>query len=235
MRQHRPRLRLVLVTLLALASLGALVVAHPRLSATVWSRGDDLALAVAWFVAVTASAWLFVATGACLLALGLARPRLAGRLASTLPFGIRRLVEVAIVGSCLAIPALPAPALGPPRVSAVVVDDQPVVRAPETSVPTTPAPTTLVPAPIPRPDPAPATGPTPSELPPYVVVRAGDSLWLIARASLMRVSGTRPDDTAIARYWHAVIAANRSTLRSGNPGLIFPGEIVALPRPSGVS
>jgi hypothetical protein len=239
-RPQRPRLRLVLVTLVALASLGALVVARPQLSGTFWSRGDDLALAVAWFVAVTASAWLFVATGACLLALGFARPRLARRLAPTLPFGIRRLVEVAIVGSCLAIPALPAPALGPPRVSAVVVDDQPVVRAPETSmpttlVPTTPAPTTPAPAANPRPDPPPAAVTTPSELPQHVVVRAGDSLWLIARASLTQVSGTRPDDTDVARYWHAVIAANRSTLRSGDPGLIFPGEIIALPCPSTVS
>jgi hypothetical protein len=252
-RQHRARLRLVLVTLFALASLGALVVARPRLSGTFWSRGDDLALAVAWFVAVTASAWLFVATGACLVALGFARPRLARRLASPLPAGIRRLVEVAIVGSCLAIPALPAPALGPPRLAAAVVNDQPVVRAPEASkpntilpttvvpttvVPTTALPTTagpVVPAPMPRPDPAPSAGPAPSELPPHVVVRPGDNLWLIARASLAHVSATRPDDTDVARYWLAVIAANRSTLRSGNPSLIFPGEIVALPRPFRVS
>lgn len=253
MRQHRARLRLVLVTFFALASLGALVGTRPVLSGTVWSRGDDLALAVAWFVGVTASAWLFVATGSCLVALGFARPRLARRLASTLPVGIRRLVEVAIVGSCLTIPALPAPALDPPRLTAAVVTDQPVVRAPEasrpnttlpstpmptTTVPTTTGPTTagpVVPAPMPRPDPAPSAGPSPSELPSHVVVRAGDNLWLIARASLTHVSATRPDDTDVARYWLAVIAANRSTLRSGNPSLIFPGEIVALPRPFRVS
>jgi nucleoid-associated protein YgaU len=237
-RQHRARLRLVLVTLFALASLGALVVARPRLSGTFWSRGDDLALAVAWFVAVAASVWLFVATGASLVALGFARPRLARRFASTLPVGIRRMVEVAIVGSCLTLPALPAPALGPPRLAAAVVSDQPVVRAPETSQPNTTLPTTVapaVPAPMPRPDPAPSAGPAPSELPPHVVVRAGDSLWLIARASLAHVSATRPDDTDVARYWLAVVAANRSTLRSGNPSLIFPGEIVALPRPFRVS
>jgi nucleoid-associated protein YgaU len=88
---------------------------------------------------------------------------------------------------------------------------------------------------MPRPDPAPSARPAPSELPPHVVVRAGDNLWLIARASLARVSTTRPDDADVARYWLAVIAANRSTLRSGNPSLIFPGEIVALPRPFRVS
>ena len=79
----------------------------------------------------------------------LARPRLARRLAPTLPFGIRRLVEVAIVGSCLGITALPSPALGPARIAAVVIDE-PVVRAPEVPVPVTPAPPTpapVVPAP----------------------------------------------------------------------------------------
>ena len=223
MHPERPRLRLVLVTFLALASLGALVVARPALTGTPWSRGDDLAIAVAWLVAVAASAWLFVATGACVVALGFARPRLARRLAPTLPFGIRRLVEVAIVGSCLGITALPAPALGPARIAAVVVDE-PVVRAPEVPVPATPAP----------PTPAPVV-PAPTEIDEHVVVRAGDSLWLIARASLTRISGSCPDDTDVARYWRAVIAANRSTLRSGNPSLIFPGEIVALPDPRAVS
>jgi hypothetical protein len=62
-----------------------------------------------------------------------------------------------------------------------------------------------------------------------VVVRPGDNLWVIARAELGRRTGTTPDDGEVARYWHAVVDANRTTLRSGNPSLIFPGEIVALP------
>ena len=218
MRPQRPRLRLLLVSLLSLASLGALAVARPPLTGTVWSHGDDLALATAWIIASIASAWLFLATGACVLALGFARPRLARRLVPVLPLGIRRLVEVAIVGSCLTIPALSTPALAHPHIAAVVVDDQPVVRSP-----------------IPRPDPLTDVAPTPSPLPQHVVVHADDSLWLIARASLIRVVGTQPGDIEVARYWRAVIAANRSTLRSGDPSLIFPGEIVSLPRPSTVS
>jgi nucleoid-associated protein YgaU len=63
----------------------------------------------------------------------------------------------------------------------------------------------------------------------HVVVR-GDNLWLIARAEVGRVSGTdQPADTQIALYWRRVIAANRTTLRSGDPSLIFPGELVQLP------
>jgi nucleoid-associated protein YgaU len=62
-------------------------------------------------------------------------------------------------------------------------------------------------------------------------VRTGDNLWRIARAELVRRGNVRPDDTTIARYWEAVIATNRTVLRSGNPNLIFPGELVALPEP----
>jgi len=62
------------------------------------------------------------------------------------------------------------------------------------------------------------------------VVRSGDNLWRIARAEVIRTSGVpRPVDTLIAPYWRRVIAANRATLRSGDPSLIFPGEVVTLP------
>ena len=67
-------------------------------------------------------------------------------------------------------------------------------------------------------------------------MRAGDNLWLIARAALERTSTARVDDADVARYWRTVIGANRSTLRSGDPSLVFPGEIVTLPpAPRGVS
>jgi nucleoid-associated protein YgaU len=216
---RRPRLRLACVTLFALASLGALLAARPPLSGAVWSRGNDLALAVAWLVAVAACAWLFVLSAGCAVSLGCSRPALARRLAPALPAGIRKLVEVALVGSCIALPALPAAAAAPPRV-AVVVDDQPVVRAPEAAPPVAPARSVAPPAPV-----APAR----------VVVRVGDNLWLIARTALSGPSGRRPSEAEVARYWHEVIGANRSTLRSGDPSIIFPGEIVALPTPTSVS
>ena len=229
---------LITATALTALALGALVPMRPHLDAATWVRGDDLALAVAWIIAVAASAWLFVATGACVLALRLGRPRVARRLAPTLPAGIRRLVEVAIVASCVALPALPAlPASAAPATP--VVADQPVVRAPA------PAPVTIS-TPATNPTPAattapaftPEAAPTPKPATPapvsaprqdHVVVRAGDNLWLIARAAVTRMAGANPTDAEVAHYWRAVIAANRSTLRSGNPSLIFPGEIVALP------
>jgi nucleoid-associated protein YgaU len=59
---------------------------------------------------------------------------------------------------------------------------------------------------------------------------AGDNLWQIARAEVIRAGGAdRPADAQIAPYWQRVVEANRSTLRSGDPSLIFPGEVVTLP------
>ncbi|HEV7524242.1 MAG TPA: hypothetical protein VGP92_04715 [Acidimicrobiia bacterium] len=219
---RRPRLRLALVMLLALAAVGALVAVRPPVTDALWSHGDDLTLAVAWTLALAASAWLVLAAGACLLALGFARPQLARRLAPLLPVGLRRLVEVAIVSACIAVPALPASATDPPPTTTLVLADLPVVRA-VAAVERAPEP---APAPTPR-----ASAPVADR----VVVRPGDNLWLIARAALARADGARPADSETAHYWRAVVAANRSTLRSGDPSLIFVGEIVTLPPPATVS
>jgi hypothetical protein len=133
----------------------------------------------------------------------------------------------------------PRPAPKVPRPTADRAD------SPSTALPRRPAPTTTttVPAP-PRAADAPGAPPptadasTPKSAPApaapevhrgRVVVRPGDNLWVIARDALVRTAGASPDDARIARYWHAVIEANRSTLRSGNPALVFPGEIVTLP------
>lgn len=66
------------------------------------------------------------------------------------------------------------------------------------------------------------------EVPPTHVVAVGDSLWSIAERHMATV---RPDASGqeIARFWGAVVDTNRSSLRSGDPDLIFPGEIVTLP------
>jgi hypothetical protein len=219
MHRTRPRLQLLLVALLAVVSLLALVVARPAFGADPWNRGLDIALIAAWVVAFAASAWLLIATAICVVALGLDRPSVARRLAPALPSHLRRLVEVAIAGSFIAYPALtalPAHAAGPALVPTVVVADVPVLRAPAT----------------PEPAARPARPPVASG---RVVVRAGDNLWAIARTSLARISGRTPTEREVARYWLTVIAANRSTLRSGDPSLIFPGEIVTLPPPTAVS
>ncbi len=62
----------------------------------------------------------------------------------------------------------------------------------------------------------------------YTVV-VGDNLWEISATRLETVLGTPPTEAEIRQYWQAVIAANRPTLRSGDPNLIYPGELVTLP------
>ncbi|MCU1429976.1 MAG: hypothetical protein JWL83_3976 [Actinomycetia bacterium] len=62
----------------------------------------------------------------------------------------------------------------------------------------------------------------------YTVV-PGDNLWHIAAARLAAANRRVPTDEEIAPYWQRVVAANRSTLRSGDPNLIFAGELVTLP------
>jgi hypothetical protein len=100
--------------------------------------------------------------------------------------------------------------------------------APSVSRPTRPPPAASGPtAPHAVPSPTPVAEPTRARV--HVVV-PGDNLWQIARVEIMRVSGSdHVDDAQVAPYWQRVIAANRSTLRSGDPSLIFAGEVVTLP------
>ena len=55
-------------------------------------------------------------------------------------------------------------------------------------------------------------------------VTAGDNLWKIAAAHT-------PDDEPVGPYWRRLIAANEGRLLSGDPDLIYPGEILVLPAP----
>ncbi len=60
-----------------------------------------------------------------------------------------------------------------------------------------------------------------------VTVEAGDHLWRISARHLVDAKSATP----IAPYWRKVIDLNLSALRSGDPDLIYPGEIVVLPQP----
>jgi nucleoid-associated protein YgaU len=60
-------------------------------------------------------------------------------------------------------------------------------------------------------------------------VEVGESLWSIAEHRLRVTTGTPPPDAATATYWVELIAANRPRLISGDPDLIYPGEVLVLP------
>jgi hypothetical protein len=71
-----------------------------------------------------------------------------------------------------------------------------------------------------------------------VVVSPGDDLWSLSADALARATGRASDtlrDDEIGSYWIAVCDANRSSLRSGDVNVVYPGEVVVLPPPRGVS
>ena len=106
----------------------------------------------------------------------------------------------------------------------------PVETAPVPSPPPTNAP--LVPPVVPIAPPAPATPPpSPTAGATHTVAR-GEHLWSIAARQVATATEKPPADFTpvdIAPYWLRVIEVNRPRLRSGNPNLVFPGEVVELP------
>ncbi len=61
--------------------------------------------------------------------------------------------------------------------------------------------------------------------PDTVVVEKGDHLWKISARHL----DEQANNGEIAPYWRRVVEVNTPQLRSGDPDLIYPGEIVQLP------
>lgn len=62
-----------------------------------------------------------------------------------------------------------------------------------------------------------------------VVVAPGDHMWGLAKAHLGDAIGRSPTNAEISPYWRRVVEANRDRIRSGDPDLIFPGEVLILP------
>lgn len=67
--------------------------------------------------------------------------------------------------------------------------------------------------------------PVPEASPREVVVARGDHLWKISERHL----DTTSPGSKVAPYWLEVIELNRPHIRSGDPDLIFPGEVILLP------
>lgn len=58
-----------------------------------------------------------------------------------------------------------------------------------------------------------------------VVVERGDHLWKISERHVEH----RSPGLRVAPYWLKVIEVNTPSLRSGDPDLIYPGEVIRLP------
>ncbi|MEX2256168.1 MAG: hypothetical protein WEC34_12075, partial [Acidimicrobiia bacterium] len=82
--------------------------------------------------------------------------------------------------------------------------------------------------------------PTPAAAPPAPVaaaatrtIAAGEHLWSIAAEQVARASGRAPTELAptdVAPYWTRLCMLNVGRLRSGNPSLVYTGEVLELPQ-----
>ncbi|MGH8915058.1 MAG: LysM peptidoglycan-binding domain-containing protein [Acidimicrobiia bacterium] len=62
-----------------------------------------------------------------------------------------------------------------------------------------------------------------------VLVADGDHLWKISQNRIEQVMGRVAEPDEVASYWRLVIEVNRDQLISGDPDLIYPGEVISLP------
>jgi hypothetical protein len=204
----------------------------------------ELALAAALrLVGLAAGYWLAMSTALYLGALALDLPAASvGWL--TLP-GIRRLAEGVSARALVAMLAAPLPLADPvdPLYVPVPAGDPPPTVA-TTAPPLTT--TSTGPAPSPSASPRPPSPPAPNLMPPFlepaaaspaaapsieVEVQPGDNMWRLAESHLALTLGRPPSSSEVAPYWRRVVEANRGLIRSGNPDLIFPGEVLVLPAP----
>ena len=153
---------------------------------------------------------------------------------------LRRLIDGVVTGALVAsmgVPASAASSLAPGYVP-LPAGDRPadatltgIDNPPDIPVEEDPA----VPTPSLPPNPVPSVIGPPFTAHPLngaeiqVVVRSGDHLWGLAERRLIEVQGRGVSDSEVALYWLTVIAANLPRIRSADPDLIYPGEVLVLP------
>jgi len=188
----------------------------------------DAVIAVLRWVALVGAWWLLAGTLLYLVAAATRVPAAvrAVRWAALPP--VRRVVDAAfvvtVVGGAVLAPvsahAIPS-ATGSPRTTLVRdgragdLTSLPPQAAPAPPVPPAPtAPVTVIAAEV------------------QVTVAPGDDLWELSAHRVAAVRGRSRDEVAdaeIAPYWLTVCERNRGTLASGDPNVLFPGEVVTLP------
>jgi nucleoid-associated protein YgaU len=144
--------------------------------------------------------------------------------AATTPSAIRRaagrITVVAVAASTMAGPAAAAVGSTRPVISAPDPIDARVVEAPSDPWQVDPG---FLPVTVRR------SPPIAAERSSRVEVRSGDTLWGLAERQLATRLGRPPATGEIASYCRTLVAANLPGLRSGDPDLIHPGEIIVLP------
>jgi resuscitation-promoting factor RpfA len=229
--------------------------AIPRQDFGRWLRetpSEDVLLAGIRLAALVAAWWL-LATTLIYVAARLAHLHGTARAIgwATLP-AVRRWADRAVAVSIVAVsafaltrsaaadPSPPTNAAPPPVVvdldhrdrSSTAHGPAPTARTGRSS--SAPSPTVL-----PSPQSAPATPPAAPATPPptsfaggHHVITPGEHLWSIAARHLAAGTSRSSADLIaadIAPYWRRVVQHNRSRLRSRNPNLVYPGEVIELP------
>jgi nucleoid-associated protein YgaU len=180
---------------------------------------EDAVVALVRAAAIATAAYL-LATTALYVAASLTRVPALIRGASlvTLP-GLRRVVDGALAATIVVAPTSLAFGASP-----VAAQSAPVIAhaySPSPAGDTGPIY-----------EPTPAGGEAPARPAATHVVRRGDSLWMIATEHLAAARGVPADavpQLEVAEAWRAIVNLNVSSLSSGDPNLIYPGEIVQLP------
>ena len=203
---------------------------------------EDVLLAGLRLAALVAAWWLL---GSTLLYVGARVTRMHGAARAlswaTLPV-VRRWADRAAAVSILAASTLgaarPAGAEPPPTTtapSAVVVDVDHRDRSTRPDLPpatTSPPPGGTRPPVVPIAPFTPAPAPTAPGAEGTHTVTAGEHLWSIAAAAVAARTGRSAEDLSpadIASFWVRLVERNRARVRSGNPSLVYPGEVLELP------
>lgn len=223
-----------LIWLLQLGNLPWLRIDWSNLS--IWLRvtpAEHALAAMVWLAALGCAIWLAVST---LLYLAAGASRVPALIRSigwmTLP-AIRKVSE----GALAALLVTSTIAAGPVRAQApspvvVVVDEGDALLPPgfvglgrEMIEGAGPQAETRVP-PLPT---LPHEANPPGVAPVLVTVQTGDNLWALSRRHLTDLLDRHPTNQEIAPYWRQVIAHNQPHLISGDPDLIYAGEVIEMP------
>src|SRR5262245_27041663 len=108
----------------------ALLALRPATHGTPWAwNGDDVARIVCWTIALVASLWLAVVSLACAVAVRRRADERARRVATFAPACVRRMVEAALLVTCVAGTAPAAHAATSPAPAVVNVGPDGVVAS----------------------------------------------------------------------------------------------------------
>jgi hypothetical protein len=200
---------------------------------------DALVAGLRW-VALVGAWWLLAGTVVYVVAAATRVPA-AVRAVRWVAFPVvRRVVDAAfvatVIGGAVVAPAPAGARAADPPPTTLVRDGRRHDLASLTPATTAaPAPATATTSPPPAAPSAvlpPSASPAPDDAEVRVVVAPGDDLWELAADRVAAAHGLARAalaDADVAPYWVVVCERNRTTLASGDPNLIFPGEVVTLP------